>query len=126
MSDDQEQRDAPPEFGQDDDANKNDDSMFVSVSVPDTVDISLNGDDDEDNPFGEPQVREKTATNTTNTVESPFNNEPKPPEQQKPVSIVDTEEKDLFGGEFSGNNESPFGDAPKTSNVAPKPVTPVK
>lgn len=80
MSDDDSQR-APPDLVEDE-TSKNDESMFSSVMSSPTVDVSLGVDDDEndeENPFGEttstpivsiPPTREKTLTNTTNTVET--------------------------------------------------------
>ncbi|CAF3064126.1 unnamed protein product [Rotaria socialis] len=108
MSNDEEQHETPPDIINEDDSNsKDDDSMFVSVMLPNTVDVSLSGGEDNDeNPFDEPTTREKTPTNTTNTIES---------------------------SEFSNDNSSPFGDAPQTPPVTvpkqePKtpPVTPLK
>ena len=71
MSNDSELRSSPPDFGDDD--TKDDDQMFKSAALPVTDDISLSGDDDDENPFGESAVRKKTPTNTTNTVESSTN-----------------------------------------------------
>ncbi|CAF5142777.1 unnamed protein product, partial [Rotaria sp. Silwood1] len=80
MSNYPEQNEPPPDVGHDDDDNntntKNDDSMFVSAISPATVDVSLSGgEDDDENPFGSSTTREKTPTNTTNTVESYVDNE---------------------------------------------------
>ncbi|CAF3622766.1 unnamed protein product [Rotaria socialis] len=135
MSNDEEQHETPPDIINEDDSNsKDDDSMFVSVMLPNTVDVSLSGGEDNDeNPFDEPTTREKTPTNTTNTIESSVDNENKLPQHDKATPHVDKNEPDLFGEEFSNDNSSPFGDAPQTPPVTvpkqePKtpPVTPLK
>ncbi|CAM4914025.1 unnamed protein product [Rotaria socialis] len=117
MSNDEEQHETPPDIINEDDSNsKDDDSMFVSVMLPNTVDVSLSGGEDNDeNPFDEPTTREKTPTNTTNTIESSVDNENKLPQHDKATPHVDKNEPDLFGEEFSNDNSSPFGDANKHS-----------
>ncbi|CAF4359637.1 unnamed protein product [Rotaria magnacalcarata] len=116
MSNFEEQHETPPDIINEDDSNsKDDDSMFVSVMSPNTVDVSLSGGEDNDeDPFDEPTKREKTPTNTTNTIESSVNNENKLSQHDKATPHVDKNEPDLFGEEFSNDNSSPFGDAPQT------------
>ncbi|CAF0782221.1 unnamed protein product [Rotaria sordida] len=139
MSNDQEQLEQPPpDFGHDDDDNnttntKNDDSMYVSAMSPATVDISLNGEDDDENPFGEPSTtREKTPTNTTNTVESYVDNEKTLFQPDKATLEMDEDDKDLFGSENTSSNEPPIAAAPPSPTVVPErqlstpPSTPLK
>ncbi|CAF2807375.1 unnamed protein product [Rotaria sp. Silwood2] len=113
MSDDQEQREQPPDFGHDDDDNtnnantKNDDVMFVSAMSPATVDVSLSGgEDDDENPFGPSTTREKTLTNTTNTVESYVDNEKTLFQKDKTTVEVDEDDKDLFEAADTNFNQS--------------------
>jgi hypothetical protein len=131
MSNDQEDQNAPPEFGFDDDNNKNDDSLFVSVLSPTTVDVSLSGGEDEDdNPFGQPAppAREKTPTNTTNTVESSVDNEKNLVQQEKSMIDVDEDDEDVFGVKTDSNNAPVLAAAPQVPVTVPEPPppTPVK
>jgi len=107
MSNDQEHLE-PPSFG-DDDENTADDSMFVSAVSPGTVDISLSGaddDDEEESPFGAPPVRQKTPTNTTNTVQS---------------TVDDDDDEDPFGTKTTSNNTP---SSPVPAQVVPEPQSP--
>lgn len=76
MSNKLEQRHIPPDFGDDDDDDdaKEDQSMFVSASLPPTDDIPL--DEDDENPFGtssnQPAKSQSiSTTDSTATFESP-------------------------------------------------------
>jgi hypothetical protein len=106
----QELGEAPPNFG-DDDENTTDNSMFVSAISPGTVDISLSGadddDDDDESPFGAAPVRQKTPTNTTNTVES---------------TVDDDDDEDPFGTKKSSNNTPSSSSVP--AQVVPEPQSP--
>ena len=51
--------DAPPEFLDDESKNNDDESMFVSVMSPIDVNVQLDDEDDDENPFGEAEVKEK-------------------------------------------------------------------
>ena len=71
MSSDENSAISPPDFKEDDD-DKGDGLMFESVMAPPSMEISLTDDfvtEDDENPFGEPPVRQKTETTTTNDVE---------------------------------------------------------
>ncbi|CAF3408984.1 unnamed protein product [Rotaria sp. Silwood1] len=136
MSNYPEQNEPPPDVGHDDDDNntntKNDDSMFVSAISPATVDVSLSGgEDDDENPFGSSTTREKTPTNTTNTVESYVDNEKNLFQPDKKTVKVDEEDKDLFGEENTSYNQQP-SDSPSVPIVVPEkqpstpPPTPIK
>ncbi|CAF0789435.1 unnamed protein product [Rotaria sp. Silwood1] len=136
MSNYPEQNEPPPDVGHDDDDNntntKNDDSMFVSAMSPATVDVSLSGgEDDDENPFGSSTTREKTPTNTTNTVESYVDNEKNLFQPDKKTVKVDEEDKDLFGEENTSYNQQP-SDSPSVPIVVPEkqpstpPPTPIK
>ncbi|UJR16070.1 hypothetical protein I4U23_002983 [Adineta vaga] len=124
MSNDQDQHETPPDFGVDDDNTKVEDSLFVSALSPVAVDVSLsdgeNDDDDDENPFGAaPPAREKTATNTTNIVETSVENEQNLFEPEKPVVNLD-EDDDIFGVKTPSNNQT------SVAAAAPSPVTVTK
>ena len=108
MSDDQEHGDAPPNFG-DDDEN----AMYTSALSPEPVDISLSGaddDDEEESPFGSPPVRQKTPTNTTNTVEANVNN--------------DDDDEDPFGMKKASNNAPSLSVPAQVPIAVPEPQSP--
>ncbi|CAF0998187.1 unnamed protein product [Adineta ricciae] len=131
MSNDQDQHETPPDF-EVDDSSKADDTLFVSAISPTTVDIPLSGgedDDDDENPFGEaPPAREKTATNTTNSVEVPVENERNLPEPEK--SIVDiNDDEDIFGANTPVATATTSSSTPVPKSelaTGPAPSTPVK
>jgi hypothetical protein len=121
----QEQRETPPDLGTDD-LNETDNSMFTSALSAPTVDVSLSGEEDEEeeNPFGEPKPRKKTPTNTTNTVESSVDNEKKVFEQAKSTINIDEDDADLFGKDNTDNNASPVVTATQIPVAGPKPQSP--
>jgi len=107
----------PSEFGVDDDESKENDTMFVSAISPGTVDISLSGDEEDDNPFGDepPTTRKKTPTNTTNTVESSASDENNLFQANSASVKVDDNDDDLFG---TNKSTAPATVSPPSS---PKP-----
>jgi sorting nexin-1/2 len=110
-------RDQPPpaDFGADDEP-KDDDAMFTSAIAPGTVDISLNDDEEDENPFGdEPPARQKTPTNTTNTVESSVNDESNLFQANTAPVKIDENDDDLFGV------NKPTTPAPVSTPSSPKP-----
>lgn len=126
MSNDSESN-APPDFGDDIDIKSdNDDSMFVSVASPTTMDVSII-DEDEDNPFGETTTREKTLTNTTNTVESSGDNEKTAVQPTKTDDFVEEEIKDAPEAEKAMGFSSAFDDSPFIPFVASQALSaPIK
>ena len=68
MSNDREHRSSPPAFNDHDENDdvKVDDEMFKSAALPPIVDdVPLSGDEDDENPFGEPSVEMKEETKQT-------------------------------------------------------------
>ncbi|CAF1293465.1 unnamed protein product [Adineta steineri] len=119
MSDDNDQLNAPPDdFGLDDDT-KADESLFVSALSPATVDIALSGeeDDEDENPFGDQPPREKTATNTTNIVESAVDNEKNSDQSEKAMTNIDEDDDDIFGVKTTSTNAPLLTTAPSQISV---------
>jgi hypothetical protein len=125
----QEPRDTPPDLFTDE--TNNDDSMFVSVMSPTTVDISLSAaeDDDDDegeSPFGPTPVRAAaTTTMTTNTVEVSAESENKLLQQAPTTVQLDDDDEDPFGEAAPKTSASPVVAAP-TKVVEAPPTTPIK
>ena len=137
MSHEQEPRDTPPDLFTDE--TNNDDSMFVSVMSPASVDISLSAaedddDEEEESPFGPTPVRAAaTTTTTTNTVEVSAENENKLFQQEPSTVQLDDDDEDPFG-EAATKTSAPAVVAappPKVVEAPPKvveapPTTPIK
>ena len=97
MSNDGALADIPPI----DDLNGDDNetSMYASAISPGTVNVSLDDDDDDEDPFGErtsTSTRQKTLTNTTNTVETTADDENKLFKADTSAVKVDEDDDDLF------------------------------
>jgi hypothetical protein len=110
--------DQPPEDFSVEEPSDND-PMFQSAIGSGTVDVSLNDDDEDENPFGdEPPTRQKSLTNTTNTVEASSANDENKLFQANTTSVkVDDNDDDLFGV------NKPASPAPVSKPSSPAPVS---
>ncbi len=128
MSNDRDDGAAPPDFEADD--PKNDDPMFVSAMLPGTVEISLDGgdDDEEENPFVTPTPASIPKT-PTSAVPSYVDDAEKTFFQQDDAKVpVDEDDDDPFGEKKTSSKPPP---SPASSPVPkatpePQPSTPVK
>jgi sorting nexin-1/2 len=128
MSNDRDDGAAPPDFEADD--PKNDDPMFVSAMSPGTVEISLDGgdDDEEENPFVTPTPASIPKT-PTSAVPSYVDDVEKTFFQQDDAKVpVDEDDDDPFGEKKTSSKPPP---SPASSPVPkatpePQPSTPVK
>jgi hypothetical protein len=128
MSNDQDDGAAPPDFEPDD--TKNDDPMFVSAVLPGTVEISLDGgdDDEEENPFVTPALASIPKT-PTSAVPSYVDDAEKTFFQQDDSTVpLDEDDDDPFGEKKTSSKPPP---SPASSPVPkatpePQPSTPVK
>jgi hypothetical protein len=121
MSDESEQHQTVPLLpDNNDDDNQTDDSMFASTLLPATVDISLDGvDDDDDNnepTFGAIPITSQVSTSTSQVVQP-----------MKQLSIVDDDDDENPFGTTSSTDRTAFNSASSKSipNDEPKRVASV-